>query len=238
MSKYTNLKDLFKAIANAIRGKEESTGEIIADDFPERIAAIEAHDAEDSIVSRTITSYKNDRITEVGIGAFFCCRTLENIVLPNVVKIGRSAFEECTLVSVDLPNVEWIDNNAFISNYVEKLTFKNLSDVGELAFAQCSKLVYFDMYGGNAQNNGSIGSAAFSSSVLRTLIIRSESLSENNECPCWIVDDSLYNTPIESGTGYIYVPASMVDAYKADEKWSVYANQIRAIEDYPEITGG
>ena len=43
-------------------------------------------------------------------------------------------------------------------------------------------------------------------------------------------------TPIASGTGYIYAPASLVDSYKV--AWSTYANQIRAIEDYPEICGG
>ena len=45
------------------------------------------------------------------------------------------------------------------------------------------------------------------------------------------------NTPIESGTGYIYVPSDMVSNYKAATNWSTYANQIRAIEDYPDITG-
>ena len=46
------------------------------------------------------------------------------------------------------------------------------------------------------------------------------------------------STPIASGTGYIYVPAALVDNYKAATNWSTYANQIRAIEDYPEICGG
>jgi hypothetical protein len=54
---------------------------------------------------------------------------------------------------------------------------------------------------------------------------------------------TLYNnevftsTPIADGTGYIYVPAALVDTYKADSNWSVYENQIRAIEDYPDICG-
>lgn len=44
-------------------------------------------------------------------------------------------------------------------------------------------------------------------------------------------------TAIASATGYIYVPQSLVDQYKAATNWATYANQIRAIEDYPEITG-
>ena len=45
-------------------------------------------------------------------------------------------------------------------------------------------------------------------------------------------------TKISSGSGYIYVPAALVDSYKAAGNWQYYADQIRAIEDYPEITGG
>ena len=48
---------------------------------------------------------------------------------------------------------------------------------------------------------------------------------------------SFANTPIANGTGYIYVPASRVETYKSATNWSIYAEQIRAIEDYPEITG-
>ena len=40
------------------------------------------------------------------------------------------------------------------------------------------------------------------------------------------------STPIASGTGYIYVPRALVDSYKAASKWSTYANQFRALEDY------
>lgn len=45
-------------------------------------------------------------------------------------------------------------------------------------------------------------------------------------------------TPILSGTGYIYVPASKLNEYRSATNWSSLADQIRAIEDYPEITGG
>jgi hypothetical protein len=50
--------------------------------------------------------------------------------------------------------------------------------------------------------------------------------------------NALTGTPIANGTGYIYVPSTLVDTYKANGTWSNYAVQIRAIEDYPEITGG
>jgi hypothetical protein len=43
---------------------------------------------------------------------------------------------------------------------------------------------------------------------------------------------------VANGTGYIYVPAALIEDYKAATNWSLYADQFRAIEDYPEITGG
>lgn len=37
---------------------------------------------------------------------------------------------------------------------------------------------------------------------------------------------------------YFYVPKALVEEYKVATNWSNYANRFRAIEDYPEITGG
>lgn len=34
------------------------------------------------------------------------------------------------------------------------------------------------------------------------------------------------------------IPFAVGDAYSVDSKWSTYAAKIRAIEDYPDITGG
>ena len=78
----------------------------------------------------------------------------------------------------------------------------------------------------------SINQAAFyGCSSLKTVIIRSENI-------CYLdTSDAFKETPIETGTGYIYVPSALVDNYKAATNWSTYANQIRAIEDYPDICG-
>lgn len=42
--------------------------------------------------------------------------------------------------------------------------------------------------------------------------------------------DAFNNTPIKSGTGSIYVPASLVDAYKSAENWSYFSDRIFPIE--------
>ena len=75
-------------------------------------------------------------------------------------------------------------------------------------------------------------STFYSNKKLVTLIIRTQAVAnlENTS--------AFKDTPIASGTGYIYVPSALVDSYKSATNWSTYANQIRAIEDYPDITGG
>ena len=67
---------------------------------------------------------------------------------------------------------------------------------------------------------------------LVTLIIRTQVVAKLEKTTAF------RDTPIASGTGYVYVPSALVDSYKTATNWSTYANQIRAIEDYPDITGG
>ena len=65
-----------------------------------------------------------------------------------------------------------------------------------------------------------------------TLIIRTQAVAKLD------ATSAFKDTLIASGKGYVYVPSALVDSYKAATNWSTYANQIRAIEDYPDITGG
>ena len=48
-------------------------------------------------------------------------------------------------------------------------------------------------------------------------------------------EDTLIGKNQDSG---IYVPRALVNEYKNATNWTVYADYIRAIEDYPDITGG
>ena len=75
-------------------------------------------------------------------------------------------------------------------------------------------------------------STFYSNKNLVTLIIRTQVVAtlENTS--------AFKDTPIVSGKGYVYVPSALVNSYKSATHWSTYADQIRAIEDYPDITGG
>lgn len=99
-----------------------------------------------------------------------------------------------------------------------------VTSTGDYAFKNCGALTSVDLPAVT-----SIGKDAFSScSLLTAIILRNTSGVVTNPSSY-----SLSGTP-----GYIYVPAALVDNYKSATNWSMYANKIRAIEDYPDICGG
>ena len=75
-------------------------------------------------------------------------------------------------------------------------------------------------------------STFYANKKLVTLIIRTQAVAKLENT------SAFKDTPIASGTGYVYVPSALVNSYKSATNWSTYADQIRAIEDYPDITGG
>lgn len=68
----------------------------------------------DSIITRTITEFKDNRIVKVRAGAFSDCTALTAVDLPNVTTIGASAFKNCAVLK-DFPmdNVVKIHDSAF-----------------------------------------------------------------------------------------------------------------------------
>ena len=103
-----------------------------------------------------------------------------------------------------------------------KVDFPSVISIGTSGLVDCTKLK-----SARFQSVTNIMSYAFRScSALTTLILG------NLSC-CSLADtNALNSTPIASGTGYIYVPRALVDSYKTASKWSTYANQFRALEDY------
>ena len=125
-----------------------------------------------------------------------------------VTTVGAYAFQNCSGLT--------------------SVSFPNVTSIGDYAFNAAHKLAKADL-----PKVTSIGQHGFSAAnALEALILR------NTEKVCSLGSDAVSYTKISSGSGYIYVPAALVDSYKAAGNWQNYADQIRAIEDYPEITGG
>ena len=147
-----------------------------------------------------------------------------------ITVVGSSAFGGCgILVSVNLPNAISAQGYGISNNYqLKSVNLPLLSSIGNNCFAGCPNLKVLDL-----PSLSTIGASAFKScSKLDTLILRVNTVCQLDNI------NAFEGTPIANGAGYIYVPSALVETYKTATNWTVYADQIRAIEDYPEITGG
>ena len=156
----------------------------------------------------------------IGGGAFYKC-PLSQVSLPVCSYIGGGAFGYCSSLSqVNLPMCISVWGTAF--EYCTSLTQVSLPMcelIGARAFEYCRELSQV-----NLPICSYIDAAVFRycSSLSRITIGYSSvcSLYSTN-----VFDD----TQITSSTGSIYVPVSLVSAYKSAPNWSVYSNIIYPI---------
>ena len=235
-NKYSNLKDLFTAIADAIRAKTGGTATIVADDFPETIESIVANDTttEDALVEGTLTSYSNDRVTRIKERLFYCeyyISLLENVSFPSCLRIEGSAFFGCTnLKSVNFPRVREVGASGFLNcSKLEQFVAPCAFLISDYCFDSCISLKYVDIAHRIGSSAG-IAAYAFSDcEQLEALVIRHQ---DDGRIVLLPNTNAFKNTPIANGTGYIYVPSALIEQYKTAENWSTYAAQFRALEDY------
>lgn len=155
-----------------------------------------------SILDRTITEYVDNKITTVGNYGFIKCSKLVNVEIPNITGLGRNAFSQCiSLKRIELPN---------------------LITLGEDCFIYCNSLEYVDVGKVTSLPSWSLSNC----NVLKTVVIR-----KTDAIATMVVTNAFSNTPIASGTGYVYVPDSLVNSYKTATNWSTYANQIKPLSE-------
>lgn len=203
-------------VADAIRERSGTTDPLT---FPEgMVTAVRGiQDATKktlyAVLDRSITEFVDDEITTLGSYAFSGSTALTLVSCANLTSTGNS-FTNCKgLTTIDLPMLKSTGNNCFQSIAATIVDLPQLGFVNANLFKGAPNLI--------------------------AVIFRRDDkvIGMNGLSP-------FEATPIASGTGYIYVPKTLndgtdgVEAYKAATNWSAYADQIRAIEDYPEITGG
>ena len=132
-------------------------------------------------------------------------RSITNVnenLLNGITTIGKDAFRYCYyLTNITIPNT--------------------VTSIDRDAFYGCSSLTNIiipasvsEIAGGAFENCSRLTSVTILATTPPTI-------------GYWTFED----TPIESGTGYIYVPAASVNAYKESAYWSDYVDQIRAIPE-------
>lgn len=147
---------------------------------------------------------------------------------PTLTTLGAYALSGTKVTSLNLPALTTIAGYAFYEcTTLAEANFPLLTAIPHNGFRQFKGLVKADF--GALTSIGSNG--FYQCTSLETLIIRTPTL-------CTLASGSTMTaTKILGGTGYVYVPAALVDTYKAAANWSALADQFRAIEDYPDICG-
>lgn len=162
-----------------------------------------------AFLENTLQVLDNSSVTTLRTRVCQAATKLTTVNLPNVTTLGAYAFYQCSnLKTVTLPKLTTISTQTWYMCQT-------------LERADCGQL-------------GNVSAQTFAScAALKTLILRKTSdictLSNAN---------GVSGSGIGKGTGYVYVPSALIDTYKTATNWSTYADQFRAIEDYPEICGG
>lgn len=185
-------------------------------------------------------------VTTIGEEAFRNC-ALVDTNFPRATSAGSKAFIGCvSLPSIDMPLLKSVPFG-FCQNARELVSarFPSATDVANQSFSGCAKLSSVDLSSATTLNSSAFANCSSLAVVdlpsvasilayvftgckaLKALILR------KSDAICTLASYTALNgTPIKSGTGYIYVPSSLIETYKTASQWSTFAAQFRALEDY------
>lgn len=104
---------------------------------------------------------------------------------------------------------------------IQSVSFPKVHSIGSYAFYDCSGLVSVDF-----SLLSEIEEYAFYYCTnLKSVILRKQDVCRLSNI------NAFQRTPIRSGTGKVYVPANLVDQYKAASSWTIIASNIEAIPE-------
>ena len=188
-------------------------------------------------------------LTKVGMNVFKNCDALTGIYLSEtVVEVAWAAFDGSSIKNIQIPN-----SVTTMSYYV----FQNCKKLENVIYSSgCSTLYTSMFYGCSALTSitnldgvksldqqcfwacsslesielpivEKIGKSAFiNCSKLKKII-----LSRVTSVPTLDIYQTFDSTPIKSGTGYIYVPDTLVEDFKVATNWSTIATQIKGLSE-------
>lgn len=263
MARIDTLANFLTDVATAIKTKTGKTDPITPANFDTEIKNIEAGGSEDEeLVASYISCIDGslganctklpNGITSIGEKAFYDYTNLALTELPeSIISIGSNAFNNCiNLALTKLPSgITSISSNTF--NNCPKLALTELPSgitlIGDFAFCGCTNLALTELpenitlidsyvfYGCTSLTEMTclgditrVSDAAFNGCTNLTKL----AFPNITSVPT-VYTNTFTSTPIESGTGYIYVPDDLVDSFKSASDWSSYANQIKPISELP-----
>lgn len=137
-----------------------------------------------------------------------------------------------TLIEYTIVDEFTLNDTRLSASNLKRFSAPNLLSIGNFSLYGCRTLNYADL-GRISSLNPSLlnGIHTVATVILRNAnsVVALTGVFFN--CNSILKDDySVYC--------YFYVPKALIEDYKVATNWSNYANRFRAIEDYPEITGG
>ena len=150
-------------------------------------------------------------------------KAVQTVDLPNCLYVGNKAFYYCTsLTTVNLPSCTALHNYAFRScNNLSYISIPNVTGLSGYCFENCTALQTISL----PKCSYLSGYAFWNCSNLNTIYMGTELLT----VATMVQSNALLDC---SALQSIYVPASLVDAYKSAENWSYYSSIIYPIGPY------
>lgn len=194
----------YKDIANAIRQKNGSESTYKPSEMAAAIESIPGTEMEDLLVERP--------------------STFTNYRNDRVTSVGAYAFYWSNISNFYLPLCEVLGTSAFNHAVPETFYFKSVTSILSSVFSYCENLKWVAFE--KTVSLGGGGCFSYSNNLVAAIFLGNEvSILKNAS--------NFTRTQIESGTGYIYVPDSLLEQYKVATNWSVYAEQIKPISELP-----
>ena len=227
MAKRTVEESSLTAVADAIRERAGISKKL---KFPEEHESVVEGipDLAISILDGSATEVKHAKVTGLRMN-IFRSSGLQKADFPAVKNVGLAAFHSCaSLVSVNLPEATKTEAYSFFAcTSLETITLPKATHLDSESFNGCTKLRKVDL-----SSLVQIYTSCFSGCTsLEALIIR-----RTDGIPFLTSVSPFANTPIEKGTGYVYVPRKFLsdtDAssdFRRATNWSAY--KFRVLQDY------
>ena len=172
--------------------------------------------------------------------AFSACLSLNSVSFPKLASIGDYLFSQChNLTSMSFPICTDIGNGVFYQcSKLTTISFPECVNIGEGAFKACTGLTQVNFPKCISIRNSVFESCTNLTSVSFQVLTKISSYVFKNcsrlvsiylgtSTVCSLVNSNAFsNTSIWSTKGSIFVPASLVDAYKTASHWSYFSNRI------------
>ena len=189
-------------------------------------------------VNLSMCSYIDDE-------AFYGCSSLSQVSLPECTSIDFDAFYGCSSLSqVSLPMCSFIDNYVFqncssltqislpVCNHIGDNAFQNCRSLSQVSLPMCSFIAGYAFQYCRSLSQVSLPMCSFIGDGVFRYCSSLSIITIGYSGVCDLKNSEVFKaTQITSSTGSIYVPVSLVDAYKSATHWSYFSTQIFPISE-------